>query len=467
MGFYLGICCIVIFTNLEVLTISLALPSIAQALNLALPTLQSFFNIFLYGALISFSYFGYQCTRSGKLVTYRWGMVILLLGTAMICLFDQCFPLLILGRFLQGVGFSGALAIGLSLISDCFPKHHYRLAIGSTLMVSGISQTLGPIFGGWIISTWNWKFLFISELPLIAIAIALSFLKKETSSLKPQPWIWKKWLYWSFLMSLIFFSTETHHLAAKTILLLLGSLGIIGLVNFRWPKNISLVPEALFLNQRIQKGMILRVFVMSYFSSLTFLISLYFQSILCWSPSSYGKLLCIMTSFYTLTSFIYGITSKIKLPISNISINISAIGIILLITYLFTNNNETLLTGLIFSGVGFGFLMPHSLCMVTENTPSKVSGEMMSFFYCIGFLSSMVSITLSGLFLEASVSLFNLTSNISIRFQELTALNTLHAKPIFKLSMTCILMVLLITSCWLQLFFKKREKKIDPLNLSN
>jgi EmrB/QacA subfamily drug resistance transporter len=82
---------------------------------------------------------------------------------------------LILGRAIQGIG--GALLIpsSLAIIGATFDESERGKAIGTWAGVSTIAAAVGPLFGGWIVDhfTWRWIFLINPVLALPTIAIAL------------------------------------------------------------------------------------------------------------------------------------------------------------------------------------------------------------------------------------------------------------------------------------------------------
>jgi EmrB/QacA subfamily drug resistance transporter len=81
--------------------------------------------------------------------------------------------LLIAARALQGVG--GALLTpgSLALISASFHGPDRAAAIGAWSGLGGIAGAIGPFVGGWLVE-WSWRAVFLINLPLAAVVVAVA-----------------------------------------------------------------------------------------------------------------------------------------------------------------------------------------------------------------------------------------------------------------------------------------------------
>ena len=80
---------------------------------------------------------------------------------------------LIAARALQGVG--GALLTpgSLALISASFHGPDRAAVIGAWSGLSGIAGAIGPFLGGWLVE-WNWRTIFLINLPLAALIVVIA-----------------------------------------------------------------------------------------------------------------------------------------------------------------------------------------------------------------------------------------------------------------------------------------------------
>ncbi|PZT71071.1 MFS transporter [Streptomyces sp. SW4] len=111
--------------------------------------------------------------RLGRKRVFLTGLVLFVAGSAL-CGFADSFGVLILGRVLQGVGAAaietGSLALLVSTFND--PTGRAK-AIGIWTAVSGVALALGPLFGGVLIESFSWHAIFLINLPVGVVALAL------------------------------------------------------------------------------------------------------------------------------------------------------------------------------------------------------------------------------------------------------------------------------------------------------
>jgi EmrB/QacA subfamily drug resistance transporter len=80
---------------------------------------------------------------------------------------------LIAARALQGVG--GALLTpgSLAIISASFHGDDRAAAVGAWSGLGGVAGALGPFLGGWLVQ-WNWRAVFLVNLPLAVVVVAVA-----------------------------------------------------------------------------------------------------------------------------------------------------------------------------------------------------------------------------------------------------------------------------------------------------
>src|SRR5690349_16942652 len=95
--------------------------------------------------------------------------------TSIICGLSPNFELLVLGRLLQGV--AGALLVpgSLAIITNTFEGAARARAFGLWAAVTAALGTLGPPIGGIILETLGWRAMWLINIPLVAIAVALAW----------------------------------------------------------------------------------------------------------------------------------------------------------------------------------------------------------------------------------------------------------------------------------------------------
>ena len=101
------------------------------------------------------------------------GLVIFAVGSAL-CAFAPSMPLLIAARAVQGVGASALLPCSLALIVLQFNDPRERAhALGAWGGISSIGLAVGPVVGGALIAVASWRAIFLVNVPVCAVAIAM------------------------------------------------------------------------------------------------------------------------------------------------------------------------------------------------------------------------------------------------------------------------------------------------------
>jgi EmrB/QacA subfamily drug resistance transporter len=95
---------------------------------------------------------------------------------------------LIVFRFLQGIGGASFLPTAAGIVSDQFPDHRQK-AIGLLTSIFPIGGIIGPNLGGWIVSRYSWRSIFYINLPIGMGLIALMMILLEDSEALSRPHI--------------------------------------------------------------------------------------------------------------------------------------------------------------------------------------------------------------------------------------------------------------------------------------
>lgn len=151
------------FLNLSALNV--ALPSVARSLQ-ASPSQASW--ILLSYMLVSTVFilsFGRLADLWGRRRLFLAGLGLFLVACAA-CAAATSFRALLFFRICQAVGAAGVMANASALVSDGFGRKRVGLALGVLAMVAALAQVLGPLAGGFVVSWWGWRVLFMLNVPI-------------------------------------------------------------------------------------------------------------------------------------------------------------------------------------------------------------------------------------------------------------------------------------------------------------
>jgi DHA2 family multidrug resistance protein-like MFS transporter len=97
---------------------------------------------------------------------------LLLFGGASLCvLFVQTSGQLIAVRSAMGIGGALIMPATLSIISNVFPREERSKAIGIWTAFAAVGIGLGPLFGGLLLEFFDWKSVFLLNVPVAAVAL--------------------------------------------------------------------------------------------------------------------------------------------------------------------------------------------------------------------------------------------------------------------------------------------------------
>lgn len=153
--------------------VNVALPAIQADLATSVRDAQWVVNAYmlLLGALLLVG--GAAGDRFGRRRMFVIGVAVFT-AASVACAWAPNAIALIAARALQGVG--GALLVpgSLAIISAAFPERERGRAIGTWAGASALTTALGPVLGGWIVDAWSWRIIFLINVPIAAIAIAIA-----------------------------------------------------------------------------------------------------------------------------------------------------------------------------------------------------------------------------------------------------------------------------------------------------
>nr|WP_246220872.1 MFS transporter [Phytoactinopolyspora mesophila] len=166
--------CLGYFATLMDLTIvNIAVPQMTDDLNASLDQILWVFNSYALGLAVLLITAGRLGDLLGKKNVFIAGVVVFTLAS-LACGLAQDPAQLIAFRAVQGVG--GALLVPqtLSIIADVFPASKRGAALGIWGAVAGLSAIAGPVVGGALVTSFDWRWIFLINVPIGVAVVALA-----------------------------------------------------------------------------------------------------------------------------------------------------------------------------------------------------------------------------------------------------------------------------------------------------
>ena len=208
---------------------------------------------------------------------------------------------LIIFRFLQGVGGGALLVTSQTIITESYPPAKRGMAQAIYGMGVIVGPTLGPPLGGYITEHASWPYIFYINIPLgvIAALLTLQFVRSpkyaEKSAAADIDWLGIAFLaiFVGSLQYVLEIGHDEDWFSSSTIIFLTAT-SIFGAFFFIWRQLVfrnPIVNLRVLKNGNLRMGTILS-FIMGFgLYGSTFIIPLYVQATLGWTPTQAGLLM--------------------------------------------------------------------------------------------------------------------------------------------------------------------------------
>lgn len=140
-----------------------ALPNIEHTFALSAGTVEWIVSAFLIGYVIGQLIYGPLANVYGRLKALQWGLNINILGI-LLCLLASFYPnflLLLIGRFITGLGSAAGLTCTFMLINEWLPEEHRKTAMAYSILSFALGIGLAVLIGGIITQYSQWQVCFI------------------------------------------------------------------------------------------------------------------------------------------------------------------------------------------------------------------------------------------------------------------------------------------------------------------
>ncbi|MFF0342992.1 MFS transporter [Kribbella sp. NPDC004875] len=158
-----------------------ALPDMQHRLNTGLTGLQWIVDAYVLLVAMLLLSGGVFADRFGRKRVYLTGVAVFT-AASVVCSLAPTLGWLEVGRVLQGVGAAALSPASLALLAAAFPEPKQRIkAIGLWAGFSGIGLAAGPVAGGVLTEAFGWPAIFLVNLPIGVVLLAVGLRSLEES----------------------------------------------------------------------------------------------------------------------------------------------------------------------------------------------------------------------------------------------------------------------------------------------
>ncbi len=377
-----AICILIVTINLDYTSVNLALVSMAAEVDSDLNIIQWALSAYVLAWAASVVLAGRLADIFGKRRILLYGVGLFALSSLLIGMGTSTEEI-IGGRVLQGIG--GALFVPslYALTFSSFPPEKHGFAIGLVGGAAGIGLAIGPTFSGFLLEYLSWRWIFLVNIPLALITMAIISLAtpKEPKRLLSD----KVDLTGAALLgaALPLCICALNELGDKGLtpqplmMMLVGSILFIGFFTHLLKAKSPLIPLDLFKNSPYFKGCMLPFMSHQFtFSVVLVMMGLYLQNVLKYQPFESGLIFLAMTLGFGVLS-IYGgsLVDKVGLRVPSVlGLLILSIGAASMTLLAADSSLSFVVLVLMILGIGLGLcLSSYNTAMMQAVPPSEVT----------------------------------------------------------------------------------------------
>ena len=172
----------VLAVGLDATVLSVALPTLATDLHATTADLQWFvsaYTLVLAAALLPGGLLGDRYGRKKVLL----GALALFGAGSLACAYAPSAGAFIVARVLLGLGAAAIIPLALSVLTVLFTDQERPRAVGVWATANFLALPIGPILGGWLLTNYWWGWVFLINLPVVAVGLlAVTVLLPESRS---------------------------------------------------------------------------------------------------------------------------------------------------------------------------------------------------------------------------------------------------------------------------------------------
>lgn len=279
---------------LDVTVVNVALPSIKTDLDMSTSGLAWVVDGYVLAAGGLLLLGGRLADLLGRRRVFMVGVLVFGLASAT-CGAALSGEMLVVSRFVQGTGEALAAPASLGLIALLFPDPRERIkALGLWGGIAGLGGTSGTVISGFVVDLASWEWIFYINIPvaLFALAVVPRLVSESRAEATHRPDFLGAVTGTAGLITVVYGLLEAQDHAwgsARVLVALLGGLALLGLmVLIESRSSDPLIPLSFFSNRTRVVTNFVTLFFSSAFFSYFFLLTLFEQQVLDYTPIESG-----------------------------------------------------------------------------------------------------------------------------------------------------------------------------------
>ncbi len=359
-------------------SLNVALPSIGKEFSMDAILLSWVATSFFLASAVFIVPFGRVGDIYGRKRTFVWGIIIYTFASLFAALSTSPYMLIIF-RIMQGLGGAMIFATGMAMLTSAFEPGERGRALGINIAAVYLGLTIGPMLGGILTQNFGWRSIFIVNVALGIIVIAITILKLEESvtEARGEKFDFRGSLIYGISIIFLMYGFSVLPRDYGLLLTVAGIAGISLFIKFEEKAESPVLDMDIFRRNRVfTYSNIAALISYSATFSVGFLLSLYLQYIKGLSPQDTGFVLLSQPFVMTVFSPYAGKLSDRIEPrkIATLGMAITTIGISLLILLTKNTSLEFIILSIVILGLGFALFSSPNTNAIMSSVEKKFYG---------------------------------------------------------------------------------------------
>ncbi len=357
-------------------------PFMSSSINIALPTIGAEFSMdavmlgwiatsYLLSAAVFMVPFGRLADIYGMKRLFVYGLSIYT-TSSLLSVFAPSSTILIAFRVIQGIGSAIIFGTGTAILINIFPLNKRGKVLGINAASVYLGLSLGPFIGGLLTQFFGWRSIFLVNVPLgfLALALVLWKLEGEWAGARGEKFDLAGSVIYSLILVTLMYGFSQLPGMVGVVMVASGIIGAVVLVRLESRVENPVLDVSLFGNNRVYAFSNLAALInYSATFAVGFLLSLYLQYIKGLQPDQAGLILMAQPLVMTIFSPFTGRLSDRIEPrvVASAGMALTFVGVLL---FTFINQNTSIIfivASLLVLGLGLAlFISPNTNAIMSS-----------------------------------------------------------------------------------------------------
>ena len=152
---------------------NVALTYIAGSMSVSLNESTWIVTSYLVSSCIAIPSVSFMCRLMGRKSYFITSLVVFIFSS-FLCAISNSMVMIVLARFLQGLGGGSLLPLGQSITMEAFPPEERSKAMAIFGFIVIFGPIIGPLLGGWITENYSWPWIYLINIPIGIFTLMLA-----------------------------------------------------------------------------------------------------------------------------------------------------------------------------------------------------------------------------------------------------------------------------------------------------